>query len=94
LGDSTFPVIIYISARVEVYFLLMGSDIRAPVGLEWRAAHRAHRPILAFLKHGVARTPAGQAFVRETEVTWQPFTNATDLTTQVQRLLVNHLDGS
>lgn len=75
----------------DMYVLVLGSDIRAPVGLEWRTARRAGRPVAAFLKQGINRTPAGQAFVRETEVTWQPFTNSADLSQQVQHLLVEHL---
>lgn len=74
-----------------LHLLLMGGDIRAPVGHEWHAASRAGRPVTAFLKQGVSRTPAGQAFVRDTRVAWQPFSDPADLSRQVRRLLAGHL---
>jgi hypothetical protein len=77
--------------RADLYLLALGSDIRAPVGLEWHTARRAGRPTLAFLKQGLARTLAGQAFVREANLAWQPFSDAADLSRQVQPALVEHL---
>ena len=75
----------------DLHFLVMGSDIRAPVGLEWRIVSRAHQPSAAFLKRGILRTPAGEVFIKEAGVAWQPFADAADLTRQVQRLLAEHL---
>ncbi len=80
-----------ILAAADFYLLLLGGDIRAPVGQEWFTAHRAGRPFFAFLKGNVPRTPAGQAFARETDVTWRPFLSAADLVRQVQRLLAGQL---
>lgn len=77
--------------QADLYLLILGSDIRAPVGLEWHTAYYGHRPIHAFLRRRVARTPAGQAFIRDTGADWQPFTDAADLRRQVERLLVEHL---
>jgi hypothetical protein len=75
----------------DLHLLVLGGDIRAPVGLEWHTAHHARRPSLAFLKKGLARTLAGQAFVRDVNVAWQPFTDAADLSRQVERALAEHL---
>jgi hypothetical protein len=77
--------------QADMYFLLLGGDIRAPVGLEWYTAAYARRPVSAFLKQGLARTLAGQAFVRDTGVDWQPFSDAAHLRRQVERLLVEYL---
>lgn len=77
--------------QADLYLLLLGSDIRAPIGLEWYTAHYARRPIHAFLKQGLARTPAGQTFVREVNLAWQPFTTAVELSKQVERALAEHL---
>lgn len=74
-----------------LYLLVMGGDIRAPVGLEWHTAQRARRPARGFLKQGIARTPAGQVFIRQTDLGWQPFKNVVDLSRQVRELLVDHL---
>ena len=75
----------------DLHLLVMGSDIRAPVGLEERIVSRAGRLSAAFLKRGILRTPAGQVFIKGAGVAWQPFADAADLTRQVQRLLVEHL---
>jgi hypothetical protein len=75
----------------DLYFLVMGSDIRAPVGLEWLKVRRVGRPAIAYLKRGVPRTPAGQVFINDTRVEWQPFRDAADLSRQIQRVLVQHL---
>ncbi|MDQ4076092.1 MAG: hypothetical protein M3220_07575, partial [Chloroflexota bacterium] len=53
--------------RADVHVLLLGSDIRAPVGLEWLAARRAGQQPLPFLKRDVRRTPAAMEFIRYIE---------------------------
>jgi hypothetical protein len=75
----------------DLHLLVMGSDIRAPVGLELLTARRASRPILAYLKRAVPRTPAGQVFIQDAQVVWRPYQNATDLSHQVRRTLAEHL---
>jgi hypothetical protein len=75
----------------DLHLLVLGGDIRAPIGLEWHTAHHAGRPMLAFLKQGLARTLAGQAFVREVNLTWRLFSDAADLSRQVQHALAEHL---
>ena len=45
-------------AQADLYLLLLGGDIRAPVGLEWQVARRAGRTPVLFLKQGAPRTPA------------------------------------
>lgn len=77
--------------EADLHFLVMEADIQAPVGLEWMTAHRAGRRVYAFLKQGGSHTPAGQVFIRQTEVIWQPYTDAANLSHQVQRLLIEHL---
>src|SRR5262245_13623931 len=74
-----------------LFFLIMGSDIRAPIGTEWHLAQQTRRQIIPFLKQGVAQTPAGQVFVRDIRVSWRPFTNTTQLSRQAQQLLIEHL---
>lgn len=71
--------------------LVMGSDIRAPVGLEHDMARRAGRPVYAFLKRGVIHTPAGREFARQSDIEWRAFADARDLSRQVRRVLSEHL---
>jgi len=80
-------------AQADVHLLIMGSDIRAPVGAEWQAARQAGRTPALFLKQGAARTPAALIFVRELEryAAWHPFEDEADLRRQVLLLLTEHL---
>jgi uncharacterized NAD(P)/FAD-binding protein YdhS len=75
----------------DLYVVLMGSDIRAPVGLELMRARQSQRPIVAFAKRGVTYTPAGQVFIQQAQLDWRPFRDAANLSRQVQRLLSQHL---
>ncbi|MCJ7550083.1 MAG: hypothetical protein MUQ30_10415, partial [Anaerolineae bacterium] len=51
-------------ASADVHIVVMGGDIRAPVGLEWQLARQAGRSPVVFLRRGTLRTPSGQDFVR------------------------------
>jgi hypothetical protein len=75
----------------DLYFLVMGSDIRAPVGLEWLMARRVRGSAAAYLKRGVPRTPAAQVFINDRSMVWQTFGDAADLSSQVQGVLTEHL---
>ncbi|GAB4531516.1 MAG: hypothetical protein Kow0063_10870 [Anaerolineae bacterium] len=75
----------------DLYLLLMSSDIRAPVGLEWLMARRAGQSAITFLKRGVLRTPAAQVFINDVGTAWRFFQDAADLSHQVQILLAEHL---
>lgn len=74
------------AGQAHVYILVMGEDIRAPMGVEWLAARRAARPTLALLKES-ARTPAAQEFVRVVDVDWQRYQAANDIGPRVQMML-------
>ncbi len=88
IGDETLDLGALRAA--DLYILVMGGDILAPVGLEWHVARRAGRPSAAFLKTGIPRTPACQVFLHDARVAWRPFTDAADLSRRVERLLAEH----
>jgi hypothetical protein len=77
----------------NVHLLLLGGDIRAPVGFEWHLARRSHRMPYLFLKQDVPRTPAANDFIRAIgeQVTWRPFQGNPDLRHKVELLLGEHL---
>ena len=85
------PLSLEALGSAALYFLVIGSDIRAPVGLEWLTAQRVRYPDGAYLKRGIPRTPAGQVFIKDAGLVWQPFLNAADLVRQVQQVLAEHL---
>ncbi len=73
-------------AQADGHLLLLGGDIRAPVGLEWMTArHFGLRP-LPLLKQGVNRTPAAEDFRRyiADQVGWQAFAKVTELQRTIQ----------
>ena len=89
LGEEQLETTLLSTA--DLHLLIMGGDIRAPVGLELYTVREAGRPTVAFLKQGLARTTAGEIFTRQANVAWQPFLKAADLSRLVQRVLVEHL---
>lgn len=80
-------------ATANVHLLLLGSDIRAPIGLEWLTARRAGKRPAPFLKRDRLRTPAAQAFIRHIEEAnaWHPFVDSADLRAQALELLADHI---
>ncbi len=77
----------------DFYVFLLGTDVTAPVGVEWEAALEASKTPLAFLKD-VPHTPAAQAFVRFAErsgVRWTPFGDPQGLGVLVQEILARRI---
>jgi hypothetical protein len=77
----------------DVHLLLLGSDIRAPIGLEWLYSRRVGRLPVLFLKQDIQRTMAAQNFMHhiEAQTTWHLFKNSSDLSQQVLKLLASHI---
>lgn len=82
-------------AQANVHLLILGSDIQAPVGLEWATARRAGNSVALFYKSSSLQTQAAQAFVREAAKfgRWQGFSDAFELRWRALRLLVDHILG-
>lgn len=75
----------------DFYVLLLGTDIRAPVGWELITARRAQKTILAFLKEETVRTPAARVFIRDAQVSWTPFHSGQELETLIQKALAQRI---
>jgi len=90
-GNGLLNVDAIVSA--DVHIVVMGGDIRAPVGLEWQLARQAGRPPVVFLRHSGLRTPAGMDFVRLVArfQRWEPFDTGTMLRGKVLMLLADHI---
>jgi hypothetical protein len=80
-------------AHADIHLLLLGSDIRAPVGLELLAARRSGRRPVFLMKKETMHTPAAEVFRREISKreTWQTFKGISELRYQVLDLLAEHL---
>ena len=81
------------AAKADIHLLLLGSDIRAPIGLEWSTSKRAGRRPVLLLKDSVLRTPAAEDFIRYVGGldSWKRFKDSADLSRQVRILIANHI---
>lgn len=77
--------------EADLFVLVLGHDIRAPVGLEWRLARRARRPMVVAVKAGVSRTPAGREFVHTLDVPYATYQTTSDLVRLVRQRLARRL---
>ncbi len=80
-------------ATADLHFLLLGNDIKAPIGQEWLMARRAGHMPVTFLKSGPSRTMAAQDFMRfiELSTSWRPFDSAESLRRQALLLMIEHI---
>ncbi len=83
------PADLQAAARADVHLLLIGTDIRAPIGQEWLAARRGGKRPYLFMKEKISRTSAADDFIRylSNQAAWQPFNDRDDLRWQVDKLL-------
>jgi len=79
--------------EADVHVVLLGTDIRAPVGLEWQMARQAGRKPIALLKEETLRTPAAQEFTRLVSrvQSWDHFRDNVELRRKVLVTLVDYL---
>jgi len=79
--------------NADVHLLLLGEDIRAPVGHEWIMARRAGKRPQPFLRGKTQRTSAGQNFIRfvEASTSWEYFRDLLDLRQKVLLLLSGYI---
>jgi len=79
--------------QADVHLLILGSDIQAPVGLEWSTAQRAGKAVRLLYKSSARQTQAAQAFVRDVARfgRWQAFDDARALRRLALGSLVDHL---
>jgi hypothetical protein len=77
----------------DVHVLILGTDIRAPIGVEWMLSRKSGRRIYPFAKSTVLRTPAAEEFIRlvRTSEEWLPYKDPQDLRLTVMKLLADHL---
>ncbi|TFG72025.1 MAG: hypothetical protein E4H27_03435 [Anaerolineales bacterium] len=65
----------------DLHFLLLGGDIRAPIGQEWILAKQAGRQPIPYLKQGILQTSAAIDFKRfiQVQATWKHFSTGAEL---------------
>jgi hypothetical protein len=80
-------------SRSDVHVLVMGGDIRAPVGLEWVMARRQGQQPILYLKSGIHRTAAAQEYIRFVggPASWLQFRDGAELRFLFLSHLVKHI---
>jgi hypothetical protein len=72
--------------QCDLFLVVLGADFAAPMGLEWRRALGAGRPVLAYRKR-VPHSPSAQSLLRQSDVTWTEFESPQELKTLLARAL-------
>ncbi|MDF1515524.1 MAG: hypothetical protein P1S60_17075 [Anaerolineae bacterium] len=67
--------------NADIHLMLLGGDVRAPIGQEWILATQAGRVPIPYLKTGILRTSAATDFARfiSTRLSWKPFESLGEL---------------
>ena len=89
------PLDLEIISRADCHILILGSDIRAPIGFEyWQALQFGRKPVTC-LKSKLNRTPAANEFIRFVRVysQWQMFTGGKELKQLVLPPIIDRILG-
>ncbi len=84
--------------KADIHILILGEDIRAPIGYEWYLSRQVGRMPITFLKNGIPRTPAAQYFRRSISdfAKWKTYNNFSDLRNQalhqIGQFILKHAD--
>ena len=79
--------------NADIHFLLLGGDIRAPIGQEWIIARNSGQHPLPFLKEGILHTDAALDFTRyiQAQSPWKTFKDIYDLHISALTEITNRL---
>lgn len=77
-------------AVADFYVILLGTDIRAPMGSEFVVARRTGKTILACVKD-VLHTPAARVFMRDVSLAWKHYGAEEELGPFLQMSLIEQI---
>lgn len=78
-------------AASQFYLILLGTDVSAPMGVEWSAAKRAGVATLAFRNQDKVPSPAATYFARNMGITWQDYKGIDEFKVKFERDLLSRL---
>jgi hypothetical protein len=73
------------------YLILLGSDITAPIGVEWRAAQEAGITTYAFRNVERVASPAAAVFAHSSAARWQAYHTPREFVQRFERALITRL---
>jgi hypothetical protein len=79
--------------EADIHILILGEDIRAPIGYEWYLSCQVGRMPITFLKNGIPRTPAAKYFRRSISdfASWITYNNLSDFRNQALHQIGQYL---
>ena len=75
----------------DLHLFLLGADIVAPLGVEWREARHAKTPLFLYRAVGRTMSPAASYFLHHSGAHWTKFRDTADLALKFERQLVAEL---
>jgi hypothetical protein len=82
-------------AHSQFYLILLGRDIVAPVGVEWRAAQTHEIPMFAYRSSQWTPTPAASVFAHQSGLLWEQYATPQQFVRHFERRLIQRLvDGT
>ena len=88
-GEEASEALAFVE-QCDLYLVVLGADFAAPMGIEWRWALDAGRPVLAHRKR-VLHSPSAQKLLREWHVAWTEFDSPQELKALATRTLAQAL---
>ncbi len=75
----------------DLHLFIVGTDIVAPIGVEWREAQHGKATMFLFRAAGRALSPAASFFLHHSGGQWRRFKSAADLVQKFERQLITEL---
>ncbi len=78
-------------AQSQFYLILLGRDIVAPMGVEFRAAQSHEIPVFAYRSTQWASTPAASVFAHQSGLAWREYATPQQFVQDFERRLIQRL---
>jgi len=78
-------------ASSQIYIILLGTDLLAPIGVEWEAARQAGLATLGFRNAEAAPSPAMTDFLRRQRFEWHEYRTPAEFRLKLERTLLQRL---
>jgi len=75
----------------DLHLFILGTDIVAPLGVEWREAQHAKTPLFLFRAARRSLSPAASFFIHHSGARWQKYKSPADLVRRFERQLITEL---
>lgn len=75
----------------DFYIVILGTDLVAPMGVEWQAAQRAGVRTLGFRHAEASPSPAMIDFLRRTEFVWEDYRTPSEFVRVLEKTLLTRM---